>query len=115
MTLNVVPRSASHLRRPNGSPFAGRLSAIETWMPVFCAGVKPCARSGVAPKTATANTTAQKVAQPPFIHSTARSLHHIRRARDQSWHANRSEEHTSELQSRGLISYAVFCLNKKTA
>src|ERR1043165_4231129 len=24
----------------------------------------------------------------------------------------RSEEHTSELQSRGLISYAVFCLNK---
>ena len=23
-----------------------------------------------------------------------------------------SEEHTSELQSRGLISYAVFCLNK---
>src|ERR1043165_10068359 len=28
--------------------------------------------------------------------------------------ANRSEEHTSELQSRGLISYAVFCLKKKT-
>src|ERR1043165_2013044 len=25
--------------------------------------------------------------------------------------AARSEEHTSELQSRGLISYAVFCLN----
>src|SRR5216110_3630853 len=28
-------------------------------------------------------------------------------------HANRSEEHTSELQSRELISYAVFCLKKK--
>src|ERR1043165_1632672 len=27
--------------------------------------------------------------------------------------AARSEEHTSELQSRGLISYAVFCLKKK--
>src|ERR1043165_10210240 len=27
--------------------------------------------------------------------------------------AGRSEEHTSELQSRGLISYAVFCLKKK--
>src|ERR1043165_10283479 len=27
--------------------------------------------------------------------------------------AHRSEEHTSELQSRGLISYAVFCLKKK--
>src|ERR1043165_824654 len=26
--------------------------------------------------------------------------------------ADRSEEHTSELQSRGLISYAVFCLKK---
>src|ERR1043165_8553539 len=25
----------------------------------------------------------------------------------------RSEEHTSELQSRGLISYAVFCLKQK--
>src|ERR1043165_7762120 len=25
----------------------------------------------------------------------------------------RSEEHTSELQSRGLISYAAFCLTKK--
>src|ERR1043165_10118679 len=27
--------------------------------------------------------------------------------------SGRSEEHTSELQSRGLISYAVFCLKKK--
>src|ERR1043165_10250795 len=26
----------------------------------------------------------------------------------------RSEEHTSELQSRGLISHAVFCLKKNT-
>src|ERR1043165_10008561 len=30
-----------------------------------------------------------------------------------SWYPSRSEEHTSELQSRGLISYAVFCLKKK--
>src|SRR3546814_9248371 len=29
-------------------------------------------------------------------------------------HENRSEEHTSELQSLMRISYAVFCLNKKT-
>src|SRR5213596_1145013 len=27
--------------------------------------------------------------------------------------SRRSEEHTSELQSHGLISYAVFCLKKK--
>ena len=31
-----------------------------------------------------------------------------------SIHAIRSEEHTSELQSRFGISYAVFCLKKKT-
>src|SRR3546814_7626696 len=29
-------------------------------------------------------------------------------------HVNRSEEHTSELQSLMRISYAVFCLKKKT-
>src|ERR1043165_1743413 len=34
-----------------------------------------------------------------------------RQTADQLHH--RSEEHTSELQSRGLISYAVFCLKKK--
>src|SRR3546814_4915100 len=31
-----------------------------------------------------------------------------------SGHAGRSEEHTSELQSLMRISYAVFCLKKKT-
>src|SRR3546814_4753517 len=30
-----------------------------------------------------------------------------------AWHAMRSEEHTSELQSLMRISYAVFCLKKK--
>src|ERR1043165_1871294 len=35
--------------------------------------------------------------------------------RDEDWRKPRSEEHTSELQSRGLISYAVFCLKKKTS
>src|ERR1051325_8592649 len=32
--------------------------------------------------------------------------------RDQSWDPMRSEEHTSELQSPYVISYAVFCLTK---
>ena len=32
---------------------------------------------------------------------------------DQMYWAMRSEEHTSELQSQHLISYAVFCLKKK--
>src|SRR3546814_7652013 len=30
-----------------------------------------------------------------------------------AWETNRSEEHTSELQSLMRISYAVFCLKKK--
>src|SRR3546814_3594376 len=33
----------------------------------------------------------------------------------QATHAGRSEEHTSELQSLMRISYAVFCLKKKTS
>src|SRR3546814_4404133 len=38
------------------------------------------------------------------------------RAANQVWalHAERSEEHTSELQSLMRISYAVFCLKKKS-
>src|SRR3546814_2031300 len=34
--------------------------------------------------------------------------------RDAGFPINRSEEHTSELQSLMRISYAVFCLNKQT-
>src|SRR3546814_4375437 len=33
---------------------------------------------------------------------------------DRGWAPHRSEEHTSELQSLMRISYAVFCLKKKT-
>src|SRR3546814_7016480 len=33
--------------------------------------------------------------------------------RRRQWYRNRSEEHTSELQSLMRISYAVFCLKKK--
>src|SRR3546814_10730565 len=38
----------------------------------------------------------------------------ISRSRINLVHGNRSEEHTSELQSLMRISYAVFCLKKKT-
>src|SRR3546814_9198444 len=38
----------------------------------------------------------------------------IRALRDPASVAGRSEEHTSELQSLMRISYAVFCLKKKT-
>src|SRR5216110_3744338 len=39
--------------------------------------------------------------------------HPAHRRRRQGLGRDRSEEHTSELQSRELISYAVFCLKKK--
>src|SRR5213083_3539432 len=35
------------------------------------------------------------------------------RGADSCWSPARSEEHTSELQSLAVISYAVFCLKKK--
>src|SRR3546814_7326730 len=40
--------------------------------------------------------------------------HHRRRQGPRRLHHHRSEEHTSELQSLMRISYAVFCLKKKT-
>src|SRR3546814_8745898 len=40
--------------------------------------------------------------------------HHADRGEARTDHPRRSEEHTSELQSLMRISYAVFCLNKKT-
>src|SRR3546814_3671563 len=61
--------------------------------------------------------------QHPFLQATRRfsqrSAADARWARSCSafwatgWGANRSEEHTSELQSLMRISYAVFCLKKK--
>src|ERR1043165_3333076 len=44
------------------------------------------------------------------VHHNLQKLHHVPLLRVPRVKA---EEHTSELQSRGLISYAVFCLKKK--
>src|SRR3546814_4396419 len=59
----------------------------------------------------------------PFFEVRQRRLHEIEHAEDVGREgslqlvlvdvANRSEEHTSELQSLMRISYAVFCLKKK--
>src|SRR3546814_3856341 len=38
----------------------------------------------------------------------------VNSASTRAWRSRRSEEHTSELQSLMRISYAVFCLKKKT-
>src|SRR3546814_10430209 len=47
---------------------------------------------------------------PPLIFSTSQRA----RSRNEPLPVLRSEEHTSELQSLMRISYAVFCLKKKT-
>src|SRR3546814_4344167 len=48
---------------------------------------------------------------PPFEYSVTRTIDDLFAARD--WLLQRSEEHTSELQSLMRISYAVFCLKTK--
>src|SRR3546814_3986062 len=53
-------------------------------------------------------TALKSVPGPASSTSPAGPIHHIGRPR------GRSEEHTSELQSLMRISYAVFCLKKKT-
>src|SRR5213596_3904140 len=45
--------------------------------------------------------------------SFVRAYRHLASCREPARLRARSEEHTSELQSHGLISYAVFCLKKK--
>src|ERR1043165_10317345 len=45
--------------------------------------------------------------------STNRDAEFFEAVKKEPFDWSRSEEHTSELQSRGLISYAVFCLKKK--
>src|SRR3546814_4682358 len=47
-----------------------------------------------------------------FWHGHACSLYRLPKTNTEFW-AQRSEEHTSELQSLMRISYAVFCLKKK--
>src|SRR3546814_2004180 len=50
---------------------------------------------------------------PGLLRAVERNLEGINQVRDRV-DAIRSEEHTSELQSLMRISYAVFCLKKKT-
>src|SRR6187399_3548048 len=48
-----------------------------------------------------------------FRSSCPNQVPHLRVTRRVAGHLARSEEHTSELQSLAVISYAVFCLKKK--
>ena len=61
---------------------------------------------------------AQEAAYDSILHQKRKDLHlqvarSIEKVFDERLHEfYRSEEHTSELQSRGITSYAVFCLKK---
>src|SRR3546814_14136003 len=69
--------------------------------------------TGRPPRRPLRPRTALSAARPGRAVEDARLRlsHHARGWRD---HRYRSEEHTSELQSLMRISYAVFCLKKKT-
>src|SRR3546814_10087426 len=60
-------------------------------------------------------TTDYKATDPQIAWHLGKFIANVRsRSLDPVWmRENRSEEHTSELQSLMRISYAVFCLNKK--
>src|SRR3546814_8859781 len=57
-------------------------------------------------------TTNWDIARGTGLLSPLRNMWRLRSGMEMFW-ADRSEEHTSELQSLMRISYAVFCLKKK--
>src|SRR3546814_1069298 len=99
-------RSWHHYRR---SRICGRLvGLVDTLQPVD--GVQPCHWLCVVGFLLADLENGGRVAgdgapfRPPARHCSRR----------RHCHCKRSEEHTSELQSLMRISYAVFCLKKKT-
>src|SRR3546814_2428314 len=70
-------------------------------------------RSGVAPDSSAASRADSDSSYLRRVYSSANSIDTTDRLLTASV-IRRSEEHTSELQSLMRISYAVFCLKKKT-
>src|SRR3546814_1076135 len=79
------------------------LQAMIKWMPVGTISPEPVCHQWThhAPQN-----------QHP-THATAKGINAPRHAHAHAIHPERSEEHTSELQSLMRISYDVFCLKKK--
>src|SRR3546814_6782202 len=95
------------LRRPPRSTRTHNTLSLHDALPISCPA-SSC-RSPPSPphKPLRGNMT------PPHRRKYWRSSHSWRRP-STALHNSRSEEHTSELQSLMRISYAVFCLKKKT-
>src|SRR3546814_9929670 len=112
--LPIWPGSCSSGFRSSPSNGAGKMrakglevSSVKAMKPMPIQACTPSTRAlrlggRLPPKAATAEPKSARMR----IHSSI----------DPSWlpHTPRSEEHTSELQSLMRISYAVFCLKKKT-
>src|SRR3546814_16836045 len=97
-------------RRPPGSTRTDTLfpytTLFRSMWPRPCSTAARCAEPGLG-----ADST--KKPKSPYN----QGLFPVRQEKNQKWiqvRQARSEEHTSELQSLMRISYAVFCLKKKT-
>src|SRR3546814_10426290 len=99
------------IRRP---PRSTRTDTLFPYTPLFRSG--ECRRCD----STRASHPSQDEAEPLFcldlqrFGSSARCHWLLKPNRGGDRHVGRSEEHTSELQSLMRISYAVFCLKKKT-
>src|SRR3546814_4602105 len=99
------------IRRPPRSTLTDTLFPYTTLFRSLCAP-RDRAGSPVAGKRSAARSTASRA--PPERRRASSLPSRRRRYRSRSARRFRSEEHTSELQSLMRISYAVFCLKKKT-
>src|SRR3546814_6598101 len=102
--------AAAQLAVDLGDDLAGRVIAVgvDGRNRADSASRRPCARRGVIAHRNALATLYQWQQFPAGIADRIHPLEHSVPA------PSRSEEHTSELQSLMRISYAVFCLKKKT-
>src|SRR3546814_5454264 len=91
---------------------AGAVSAAATGGASLAGGAAAAARGGATLAGGASTAFSASAAGQSGLASTASGLGGVARAAGRA--AIRSEEHTSELQSLMRISYAVFCLKKKT-
>src|SRR3546814_4290929 len=93
----------------------GEEAVDEIWLAVLLAvaGIVVAINEGLANTQALAWTGIALLLAVPWLVGLRRGRRTPRRQTSQLDHAQRSEEHTSELQSLMRISYAVFCLKKK--
>src|SRR3546814_10886458 len=100
------------IRRP---PRSTRTDTLFPYTTLFRSFLKNPVEIEVAARNATADTVTQ-IAYPLAGNEKRAAVVHLVKSRGFNQvivFSNRSEEHTSELQSLMRISYAVFCLKKE--